>query len=683
MRGSYCETGDNPACWQGDAPVCYPPEAPISVRFCAQDPCVGVVCGVGGICDPTSGECVDCSTAYECVRGSYCETGDNPLCWGGDAPVCYEPTHPLSERYCPPEQACLCPQGFTPTPAGEACVQVTSVAATASPTQFTGCAAQPSSAYGWGGALFADTDGNPNNNRVVTPFFTSRLNDVGLWACAAGSSSSGTLPIGEWIGFSHCLDLARGGDFLVGIAGDNRVRLKVDGQVVFERNDSNTSNFNYWHIVKVSLTSGVHIIELSGLNDGVVASFGAEISGPFPAGSLATEGQQMAADYAGNIVFSTLDMRGQPFDIGEESGWSCPDSSYALNTCAPRPVCTQTLYEECGRELPVDECADGSSGCDVNAVCVDQPVGFLCKCKLGFEGDGVSCTPVPCPANASGAPKCACDPGFSGVLSFDAAANSWAGECLPVECQCPRGYVPTPEGDACVQEVSVPAVNQGAMLEVCKAPGSTAYGWAGALFEDSDGDTTNDRVMDPYWGVSGSTTQGRLNSVGIWACQSGGGGAMVPVNEWIGFSRCLDLPSAGDYLVGIAGDNRVRFKVDGQVVFELDSPATSNFNYWHVRRVSLSSGVHVVELFGKNDGSVAAFGAEISGPFPVGSLADEGARRLADYAGNILFSTEEMQGGRFDLGESSGWSCPEGQALNLCADVPVCSSLSYVGCVSR
>ena len=350
-----------------------------------------------------------------------------------------------------------------------------------------------------------------------------------------------------------------------------------------------------------------------------------------------------------------------------------------------RPLCTQTLYAECEREPLVDECAEGLHNCDVNAVCADQPSGFICKCKPGFEGDGVTCTPVPCPLNASGAPKCACDPGFSGSLSFDPVSNAWTGECAQIQCLCPRGYSPTPGADACVREVSVPAVNNGTSFNVCKAAGSTAYGWGGALYADTDGDTTNDSVSDPYWGVSGSTTLGRLNSVGIWACAAGVSTAgSQPVGEWIGFSRCLDLPAGGDYLVGIAGDNRVRLKVDGLLAFELDSPATTNFNYWHVRRVSLTSGVHVLELFGKNDGSIAAFGAEISGPFPAGSLRDEGAQKLADYAGNIVFSTLDMVGGRFDLGESSGWECPDpAQTLNTCAAIPVCSSLEYVECLIR
>ena len=128
-----------------------------------------------------------------------------------------------------------------------------------------------------------------------TQYFQNRLNTVGIWACDGEQNQVGQLPIGEWIGFSHCLNVEQAGDYLVGIAGDNRVRFKVNGQMVFERNTTHTHNFNYWHIIKVSLNSGVNIIELYGYNDHRIASFGAEISGPFPAGSLETEGQDLVA----------------------------------------------------------------------------------------------------------------------------------------------------------------------------------------------------------------------------------------------------------------------------------------------------------------------------------------------------------------------------------------------------
>ena len=45
------------------------------------DLCAGVICQVGEVCDPDTGNCVSCDRAYECVNGAYCETGDQPACW--------------------------------------------------------------------------------------------------------------------------------------------------------------------------------------------------------------------------------------------------------------------------------------------------------------------------------------------------------------------------------------------------------------------------------------------------------------------------------------------------------------------------------------------------------------------------------------------------------------------------
>ena len=311
------------------------------------DPCQGIICRVGEVCDPDTSTCVDCSRSFECVNGAYCESGDEPACWAGDEPVCYDPRHELSQQNCDPARVCSCPRGYTPTPNADACVQTINVPATNNATQYDVCDANGNTAYGWAGALYEDTDGDSNNNAVRTPYFESRLNTVGIWACNADTAQVGTLPVNEWIGFSHCIDIRVGGDYLIGIAGDNRVRFRVDGEFVFELDTGLTFNFNFWHIRKVSLTSGVHVIELLGRNDGSAAAFGAEISGPFSEGTLSTEAQQQNADYAGNIIFSTENMVGDLFDVGENSGWSCPDGAQTLNTCVEAPICTSIEYVDC------------------------------------------------------------------------------------------------------------------------------------------------------------------------------------------------------------------------------------------------------------------------------------------------------------------------------------------------
>ena len=39
----------------------------------------------------------------------------------------------------------------------------------------------------------------------------------------------------------------------------------------------------------------------------------------------------------------------------------------------------------------VDECADGSDNCDVNAACTNTAGSHSCFCNSGYEGDGATC----------------------------------------------------------------------------------------------------------------------------------------------------------------------------------------------------------------------------------------------------------------------------------------------------
>ncbi len=43
----------------------------------------------------------------------------------------------------------------------------------------------------------------------------------------------------------------------------------------------------------------------------------------------------------------------------------------------------------------VDECAEGLSGCDLNAECTDLEMGFECMCLPGYTGDGMFCIGEP------------------------------------------------------------------------------------------------------------------------------------------------------------------------------------------------------------------------------------------------------------------------------------------------
>jgi len=278
-----------------------------------------------------------------------------------------DPPHTFPHDNCADRvEPCVCAGDFAPNAAGDMCVLDETALAILNVTQWTICPAEPDNAYSMWGARFHATltpgvsgaAGSCPSDAVCVQddaaFWKYRLNQVGVWPCGAGQTVAGTEPLNQWIGFSECIEIATAGDYLVGIAGDNHVLLRVDGVVVYEATDS--LNFRAWNVFKVPLTGGTHIIELYGKNNEDVASFGAEISGPFAVGSIDTPLAMAAADYADNIVFSTGDLRtaGGSFDTSYDptgtsnaSGTTCPPG-YALDLCDVSPSCRRHTETACG-----------------------------------------------------------------------------------------------------------------------------------------------------------------------------------------------------------------------------------------------------------------------------------------------------------------------------------------------
>ena len=245
----------------------------------------------------------------------------------------------------------------------------------------------------------------------------------------------------------------------------------------------------------------------------------------------------------------------------------------------------------------------------------------------------------------------------------------------PPACACPEGFTARPDDSECAQRVESSAVWLGERDAACPILPYFAYGNAGARWPG--GAVT----ADPYWGGVGDYTTWRLNTVGVWACDATGSTAGTePVGEWIGFAVCVDIAEAGSYLVGLGADNRMRFSLDGVMLFENTDDATQNFNYWWLTAVPISAGKHVVELEGYNAGYIAAFGAELSGPFPIDAPTDDASLQARDYAGQLKWSSRDSIGAAFDIGERAGWVCPDGTAYDACADEPVCYSENTAPC---
>ena len=70
---------------------------------------------------------------------------------------------------------------------------------------------------------------------------------------------------------------------------------------------------------------------------------------------------------------------------------------------------------------------------------------YVCICNS--HNLRICCKQVSCPANASGAPSCVCNPGFTGTLSFD--NGQYTGTCVAVVCPSNSNGVNIPLGCVC------------------------------------------------------------------------------------------------------------------------------------------------------------------------------------------------------------------------------------------
>ncbi|MEE2756240.1 MAG: hypothetical protein VYA30_06250 [Myxococcota bacterium] len=431
--------------------------------------------------DPDASTLEQCRAIGRCTpEGAWCEPAGSPECWRGESPQCFEPLHPLSRANCdqPAELmagACVCPDGFDVAPGQDSCASVSSQRAVQHAISRPVCSGVQTSRYGTDGAHYEDTDGNPDNDRVISDRWgpqspddqtSGRLNQAGVWACDwQVRDQAGFEPFNEWIGFSHCLSTDTPGDYLVGISGDEQARLMVNGQLVFETPQGIDAS-RTWYIRRLSLPSGINTIEFHGLNTDSIGAIGGEIIGPFEPGSMATEAAQKAADYENNILFSTRSMVGTQFSLGDMTGWYCRNEGEVLNTCHAEPRCSTIERTAC--EMPPLVCPMGQH--EVDGACVDNE----CTCAFGVPLLGADC-----PEN--GAPGCrACFEGYgleegvcvenvctceNGVAAVSAACDQHNAEiclvcddgyemqnrrCEPWQCVCANGTAA--EGAACPAE---------------------------------------------------------------------------------------------------------------------------------------------------------------------------------------------------------------------------------------
>ena len=260
-------------------------------------------------------------------------------------------------------------------------------------------------------------------------------------------------------------------------------------------------------------------------------------------------------------------------------------------------------------------------------------------------------------------------------------------ECNACGCPGPRA-LEAGIADVCQRITTVPITNHATKYYTTQGSISPTYGSLGTRFYANvtslpyplTAVTGPDRFIDPsntnvpysssVTGIWGGPAGSRLSTVGIWTTA-----APNPLNEWIGFSKCITINTPGTYCVGIGGDDAVRFKLDGTVVAEA-SIGAFDFNYWHVFELNIQAGTHIIVVEGKNTGGNASFGAEI---YQTNITALQSITTSPALQAVTIFSTFPFKGTStaFQTGQSSGYSCPPGATVNLCGQ-PSCTFIDTI-----
>lgn len=258
--------------------------------------------------------------------------------------------------------------------------------------------------------------------------------------------------------------------------------------------------------------------------------------------------------------------------------------------------------------------------------------------------------------------------------------NSWVPIdefCLTTKT-CAPGWILNSDKTSCVQvetqAATPPSGNGGTPGTVIKI-NNIQWNNGGALLFDTgyavDGVGTYTNLTTPHFWVNGNTTfdpssrnliDSRMNVAGIW------GSPAAPDGEWIGFSRKITTTEAKIVYIGMSADNAFKFTVNANILVSTDNILGGpNFNYWNIYPVQLKKGDNYIEMYCENFAGDAGFAAEIYDNTAAELIA---ATQESDL--NIVFSTRNIVGQLFDLGETLGWSCPVGWSLDNNGSIYFC-----------
>ena len=258
---------------------------------------------------------------------------------------------------------------------------------------------------------------------------------------------------------------------------------------------------------------------------------------------------------------------------------------------------------------------------------------------------------------------------------------------------CPTGYTLSADGSYC-QQVNITPATAPTNSENTIASPYFNYGAYGSLIYNAGynlngvGNYVKIPSSNTFWiNFNQSTTSGPNNRTALWAPGTPGAGQQV------GFTVCINAPTAGTYYIGCFADNYVQISVDGVDKVVMDKTAMGNafqatypgigdsctFYFWHIYPVVLTSGSHIINIIGHNDGGPAGFGTEI---YNATSTDLQGAVSYSNLGSKLIFSTKDYIGQPIQIGTGGlGYTCATG-GLVLCDGSPYCKQVLTTALIS-
>ena len=236
------------------------------------------------------------------------------------------------------------------------CYRITTSAATAPSTPLT---AQPTSYYqystfgsyfyvegsnGLTGNTYAIVNGVAAWDNVGSTSTEGPLNRCGIWPTTGGLAP----PYNTWIGFSTCLSgISETKIYWIGIAADNKYRLKLDGVTVIQSLTIDSKSFKRWNVYPIEIGAGNHTLEAYALNEpNSEAGFGCEIYD----GDLAT--LTGITTYSALLPYVKFTSSGQTlFSVVQDTNGNYLSSGYTCSSGYTYSICDNACvkYEYCDK----------------------------------------------------------------------------------------------------------------------------------------------------------------------------------------------------------------------------------------------------------------------------------------------------------------------------------------------